>query len=156
MFLLCWKCDSFYNLCCRPSIRPAGIMKESSSCAVTQMAAWPCGTSETLPSPSRSHSHMVRIKNCAIVLFFIYRWTTAAFHPWKKQKKQWPFILLTLYNVWYFIQCSVSPTWTEPRHIFKIRKITQHRNDTNADKMRIPGHLICNWFLLSPKIYYLL
>ena len=44
----------------RPSTQSAGITKESSSCAVTQMAAWHCGTSETPPSLSRSPSLMVR------------------------------------------------------------------------------------------------
>lgn len=65
LFLMCvFKAEIMYfsfALCaCRPSTQWAGITKASSSCAATRTAAWPCGTSETPPSPSRSPFHMVR------------------------------------------------------------------------------------------------
>lgn len=44
----------------RPSIQSAGTMRGRRSCAVTQTAAWRCGTSETPPNLSRSPSLTVR------------------------------------------------------------------------------------------------
>lgn len=84
-----------YHMCCvfvkyslplfhwyRPSTQCAGIMKASSSCAVTQTAAWRCGTSETLPSHSKSPSLMVRyttiiyycfVKQTKIYILYYYQ-----------------------------------------------------------------------------------
>ena len=80
-----WRKWSVSRICCgsvklylcrvnRPSTQWAGIMKGSSSCAVTPTAAWPCGTSETPPSHSRSptltgesHTH-THILPCSLLL----------------------------------------------------------------------------------------
>lgn len=76
---------------CRPSIQSAGIMKGSSSCAVTQTAAWPCGTSETPPSHSRSPSLTVRRQNQSMLfkkwlnrlkLWWSQAWKTESLYRW--------------------------------------------------------------------------